>query len=415
MTAIAGFMGRGRARQRPVYVWQRSRCAVPSTAVLVLFAVVGLQLISPARAWAQGPTERAVVLFDEARRHYNLGQYELAADKFAAAIRADPSLPGPYRNLGLTYRALDKCDLALPHFRKYLQLRPNGRHAARVKKEIQYCKGRVGPQERTFAPIGEAQMVVRVSVEGAKIYIDGLLRGASPCGALPVKPGKHTVSVVHEEFLHWTKGVEVRKGEVAAVDVDLEPDLERRREAERRQKASASSQGRGWVRLLGLPPGTSVFVDGRAVLSDDQGRFRVLPGEQKVQVEGFGWKTWERTIRVRQEATTTVLVNMEMTKGGHSIRHWGWVSVVASAGLGVAGAVLGLMENRTLEDIKDFDRTSGSRSALNDLESRRRSLGVAANVMYGVGVAALAGGIVLFTLGPEETDVSHDSRLSGLR
>ena len=74
--------------------------------------------------------------FVEGNERYARGDYDGAVESFKAAIAADPKLPGPYRNLGLAYRALNRCADALPMYEKYLELKPESRFTERVRREV---------------------------------------------------------------------------------------------------------------------------------------------------------------------------------------------------------------------------------------------------------------------------------------
>ena len=82
--------------------------------------------------------------FVEGNERYARGEYEAAIESFRAAIAAEPKLPGPYRNLGLAYRALNRCVEALPMYEKYLALKPESRFTERVRKEIDLCRTKLG-------------------------------------------------------------------------------------------------------------------------------------------------------------------------------------------------------------------------------------------------------------------------------
>ena len=62
--------------------------------------------------------------FAEGNERYARGDYDGAIESFKAAIASDATLPGPYRNLGLAYRAQNRCADALPMYEKYLELKP---------------------------------------------------------------------------------------------------------------------------------------------------------------------------------------------------------------------------------------------------------------------------------------------------
>ena len=58
---------------------------------------------------AAGEAPEARKKFAEGNEKYARGDYDGAVEAFKASIAADPKLPGPYRNLGLAYRAQGKC------------------------------------------------------------------------------------------------------------------------------------------------------------------------------------------------------------------------------------------------------------------------------------------------------------------
>ena len=82
--------------------------------------------------------------FTEGNERYARGDYDGAVESFKAAIAADPKLPGPYRNLGLAYRALNRCNDAMPMYEKYLELKPESRFTDRVRREIDLCRAKLG-------------------------------------------------------------------------------------------------------------------------------------------------------------------------------------------------------------------------------------------------------------------------------
>ena len=170
--------------------------------------------------------------FAEGNERYARGDYDGAVESFKAAIAADPKLPGPYRNLGLAYRALNRCSDALPMYEKYLELKPESRFTDRVRREIDLCRAKLGqtplPPQRTarrtrrrgtpHAP--EAQGILHVAAnliggeatDEATVKIDGLVRGATPL-TIPVTPGVHKVHLSRIGFETANATVEVGPGE----------------------------------------------------------------------------------------------------------------------------------------------------------------------------------------------------------
>jgi hypothetical protein len=358
--------------------------------------VVLVALAYPASSGAQSATARAMVLYREANQHYNLGQLELAADKYRAAISADPQLPGPYRNLGLTYRALGKYQLAITHFKKYLALRPHGRHSARVQKEMQYCLGQVGGVGANV-PTGAAHVMLHVSEPGAEVKIDRVARGATPTPPLPVQPGSHTVSVAKRGFLSWSGTVQVSEGQVAEVSVKLQRDPNARDFT----AAPIEKTKYGVLRVENTPALAQLVLSGREIRLNDELEARVPVGQHTLEITKGGLKPWRTQIEVKENQTISLSPDLEVTSTTRVLRRWGWVTVGTAGALAVAGLVLGLVENRTFQEIKQYDRGTGSRAELQDLLDKQRTQSLLANVMYGLSGAALCTGIVLFAITPE--------------
>jgi tetratricopeptide (TPR) repeat protein len=177
--------------------------------------------------------------FAEGDRRYAHGDYPGAERDFLEAIRLNPELPGPWRNLGLVYVAEKRCADATPRFLKYLALRPRSRHTVRVEAELANC--RAGPAR---APVVSSQrppvdataggaatelalVTVTVSaqgrpVDGALVRIDGLARGGAPLD-LQVTPGRHLVTAEKAGYPTGEVALEVRPNRTAEVDVPLGP------------------------------------------------------------------------------------------------------------------------------------------------------------------------------------------------
>ncbi len=176
--------------------------------------------------------------FTEGNERYSRGDYDGAVESFKAAIAADPKLPGPYRNLGLAYRALNRCNDALPLYEKYLELKPESRFTERVRREIDICRAKLGqtplPQrQETHVITGtphapEAQAILHVAAnliggeatDEATVKIDGLVRGATPL-TIPVTPGPHKVHLSRSGFETANATVDVGPGERKDVELTM--------------------------------------------------------------------------------------------------------------------------------------------------------------------------------------------------
>jgi hypothetical protein len=191
---------------------------------------------------AAGTNADAKKRFAEGNERYAHGDYDGAIESFKAAIAADPKLPGPYRNLGLAYRAQNRCNDALPMYEKYLELKPESRFTERVRREIDLCRAKLGqaplpPRPTTQQSIGsgsgtphapEAQAILHVAAnliggeatDEATVKVDGLVRGATPL-TIPIPPGKHHVHLSRAGFETANAAVEVGPGERKDVELTM--------------------------------------------------------------------------------------------------------------------------------------------------------------------------------------------------
>ncbi|HEY1584665.1 MAG TPA: tetratricopeptide repeat protein [Polyangia bacterium] len=176
--------------------------------------------------------------FTEGNERYSRGDYDGAVESFKAAIAADPKLPGPYRNLGLAYRALNRCNDAMPMYDKYLELKPESRFTERVRREIDLCRAKLGqsplpPRQEQHTITGtphapEAQAILHVAAnliggeatDEATVKVDGLVRGATPL-TIPVTPGVHKVHLSRSGFETANSTVELGPGERKDVELTM--------------------------------------------------------------------------------------------------------------------------------------------------------------------------------------------------
>jgi tetratricopeptide (TPR) repeat protein len=176
--------------------------------------------------------------FVEGNERYARGDYDGAVESFKAAIAADPKLPGPYRNLGLAYRALGRCGEAVPNYEKYLELKPESRFTERVRREVDYCRRQLGqaplpPRAETHTTTGtphapEAQSILHVAAnliggeatDEATVKVDGLVRGATPL-TIPVPPGVHKIHLSRAGFETANATIDVAPGERKDVELTM--------------------------------------------------------------------------------------------------------------------------------------------------------------------------------------------------
>ncbi len=223
---------------------------------------------------AAGTNVEAKKRFVEGNERYSRGDYDGAIESFKAAIAADPKLPGPYRNLGLAYRALNRCSDALPMYEKYLELKPESRFTERVRREIDLCRAKLGqtplpPRVETHTITGtphapEQQAILHVAAnliggeatDEATVKVDGLVRGATPL-TIPIPPGVHKVHLSRAGFETANATIEVGPGERKDVELtmnklpDEHPPIPVATEGQKDTGPKASYAKYGWI-LVGV-------------------------------------------------------------------------------------------------------------------------------------------------------------------
>jgi tetratricopeptide (TPR) repeat protein len=284
--------------------------------------------------------------FVEGNERYARGDYDGAVESFKAAIAADPKLPGPYRNLGLAYRALNRCNDAMPMYEKYLELKPESRFTERVRREIDLCRAKLGqaplPQrQETHTVTGtphapEAQAILHVAAnliggeatDEATVKVDGLVRGATPL-TIPVTPGIHKVHLSRGGFETANATVEIGPGE--------------RRDVELTMNRLAEEQ-----RPLAMPVDTQPRDTGPKI----------------------------------------------------SYAKYGWILVGVAAGVGAIGAGFGIAESQLHAQAVAADPAQTTRNAVDSKRDTGATYSAIAYTGLGVGGAALLAAAIVFIIDP---------------
>lgn len=293
--------------------------------------------------------------FAEGNEKYARGDYDGAIEAFKGAIAADPKLPGPYRNLGLAYRAQNRCSDALPMYEKYLELKPESRFTDRVRREIDLCRAKLGqaplptqpratpgqytqPEAQSFLHVA-ANMVGGEVTDEALVRIDGIVRGPTPL-TVPVRAGVHQVHLERQGFEPADATIEVGPGERR----DLELTMNKLAEA---PAAAAAAE----------PVDTTPKV---------------------------------------------------------SYRKYGWALLGVAAAAAAVGAGFGIAESKKHRDAVAADHATTSREDVIKLQNDGNNYATAAWVGLGVGGAALAAAVIIFIVDPSrgETHAKKPDYLS---
>jgi len=102
--------------------------------ILLAAGCAALMLAGPARA-AEADLEQARQHAAKAKVHYDLGEYEKAADEYIIVYRIRP-LPALLFNIGQAYRQAGQYDKSKQFYQAYLRESPDAENSAAVKKAL---------------------------------------------------------------------------------------------------------------------------------------------------------------------------------------------------------------------------------------------------------------------------------------
>jgi hypothetical protein len=307
-----------------------------------LALVLGLLLAvtAPARSALADDDADAKVLYKEGVLHFEAGRFEEASKAFRAAYEAKPSWKLQY-NIGQSEAAARRYGQALDAFEKYL---------AGGGDEI--------PAKRREEVLSEVQrlrlMVGVVEVKapaGSELVIDGFSLGTTPFpGPMRVAVGEHVAVVKSggEELL--------------------------------RQQINVAG---GMTTVLDAGEGPAPVAPVEAKLPDD-----AAATEPSAEPEPE-----PDTAPAQEEATGK--------KGG---RVWTWVMLGAGAAIAAGGGVVGGLSMKREDDLLAECVGKHCDESLQGDADTIRTMNLTADILYGVGAAAIITGIVLFFVEPRDRD-----------
>lgn len=273
-----------------------------------------------------------------------------------------------------------------------------------------------------------AQLVVKSSIPGAVVSVDGKRVGVTPLSApVVLAPGRHDVQLERAGYSPAFQAVEL--GDAVRAEVTLEPAID--------PTKSVSEGGRLALDLS--EPECSFSVNGRP-----QGKYigglRVPAGPHLVRVERDGFEPVERLVDVAKGGTTSVRIVLEPTpefrqryeKKASLFQTWGWVGVIGGAVVTGVGAGYLIWNQGKKDDYLDegnywkgqidrYNAKQSSECADNQFVYCNQRLETAIDsydrakardpfgwLVVGVGGAALVTGTVLLVTGDDPDRYTHE-------
>lgn len=306
----------------------------PAKCLLVALAMfMALGGLSARVAESAPPAQAAKESFLAGKAHYKGGRFLEALHSFQQAL-AVVERPSIVIMVAHCYRQLDRPDLALTHYRRYL----SGWRAANpgkpspfksvVEGHISHMKTIVDLVQRGEALLQEGNPASALPIFQAALQQNGWIRIHLGKALCLKQQGKQ------EQALEVIEQTRKRLREAGSRWKEKHPDaplpelLEAEDAIRRLEKIrlavaelqAAATRGKGQLYLVGLPPGARVSVDGvfqaEAPLKEP---LKLSPGLRWVSVELGGYQPWEQKVSMSSGNTTRVEMTLERATSGRSL------------------------------------------------------------------------------------------------
>ncbi len=365
------------------------------TTVRALVVAVAMTFVAPGASWAQADAQReeAGELVEQGLGHARAGEFEQAADKFAAALRLYPH-PEIMHNMARAQEELGNLTEAHNYFLKALEMDPSYTFAEEARSRVGQIEEALRQTHGLLTITSTPSQVEVELVAGSQTLASHLVTPAQQW----VPAGKVAVRGAKSGFVETTLNVEVRAGADVPVEVVLRP-----------------IPKKGFLAISASIKGAKVLVDG-----EDFGRTPVpatpVPsGTHTVRVTAEGHDPFVTKILVKPDAEARVLAEMRPIGGGESSADGNALGTVGGVLLGgggavvVAGVVLHLLAFKTANDagaVQNIPNDDSDDLEFNKLEQQVQGLQVGAFVSYGLAAALVGTGIVLVVLANSDDDES---------
>jgi tetratricopeptide (TPR) repeat protein len=383
-----------------------------SLTTILLCAVVGL---APATARAQQKAG-----FDEAWNKgqdlFNLGKYDEAHVEFDKARALAPKLPGPWRYLGKIAKIQERWQDCADAYTEAIRLKPDSNNSDEVRTDLDVCRNSLGrPSFSGTLPKGFGALGVTASVEGARVAVDGIGKGATPLLPVPLTAGKHVVLVEKDGYLPYQVEVDVVVTIVVDVEAKLEPDPNAKVVGPGHTEGNPGDEIEvGWVVIATDATGTAVLIDGKVPDPGPQASYQATPGLHLVEVSAPGRETWRRRVRIARGQKRTLSVTLRATDEVHRERTIGTVVFGVAAAAAASGIVFGLVENHKYEEARDAyeieqqrppntmvmpglpEAHVTTRAEYEQMKDDANKYGLVSNISYGIAAVALGVSIYYF-------------------
>lgn len=199
---------------------------------ILRIAIGWVMAASTADAWAQNSLEQARILFDAGVQAYTAGRYAEAVESFQEAYtlsgkpQAVFSLAQAERRLFLVSQDAQHLKSSIQHFRKYLELVPEGGRrgdAAEALEQLELLAAKETKPATAAVNTPEAvtgKILISSATPGATISLNGATGAASPVLEV-VKPGPHKVRVSAPGYITEEREITALEKTLVPVEIAL--------------------------------------------------------------------------------------------------------------------------------------------------------------------------------------------------
>lgn len=390
---------------------------------LPALAVVGVCLLAATASAQNAPSPEFTAEYQKGTDAYRTGNYDEAIVHLEAAKKLDPTLPGPWRFLGVVFHDQGNWKDCIDSTREALRLNPTSSQAADTRTVHDECRASAGRAQftGTFVQASDGAISVTTDQVGAAVEINGISYGSTPV-IKTIPAGPVEVKVSKSGYLPATMKLDVLAQIVNDADFILQVD-----------PTIGSDLGlggheeltTGWVKIVTTVVGVVVEVDGKPATMDDQGRYVVDAGDHYITVTADGRETYSKKVRVSKGQLISVKAELRSQGDVSATRKKGRVLVYTGVGLAIVGAAFGMLSLDATDTARDYwtievkrptftvDFTEAdsdavapihTRAEIDDLASRGKTLGIVSTAMIGASVVAIGVGAYFLVKGRPRGD-----------
>lgn len=347
------------------------------------FVMAAVMTTTTVESLAQNSLEQARILFDAGAQAFAAGRYKEAVESFkeAYALSGKPqavfSLAQAERRLYLVSNDTQHLHSAIAHFRKYLELVPDGgrrNDAVEGLEQMEVIAAReakpVEPKE-AVPEIALGRILISSATPGATIVIDGTKEGASPLVEV-VSPGSHKVRVSAPGYITEERDITA----VEKIMVPLEVTL-------REEPAYLT---------LTTEYGALIRLDGRMLGEAPVAKkLELKPGSHTLTISLPGHYPRRETIQLQAGKTNTLDVQLDKTR--QRMLSYALLGLAGAGfiGAGIQGAVV-LQQQATAQDI--LQQTQSGNISATQLDEYNASVVTAENLQNSTTITVVSASIL---------------------